>query len=392
MYYYQQSNDLVKQQACASGMPLTSASFGAGNVIPVDDSKLGGVDLENGYYSQAVGSMLSQSLPSSSSSTRQHDGTVIEGFNMAAFDPRSQQFIDEVDNNSAAKQRSLNNVRAFSSLEANTADANRNKWVRVTDASGVSKYGYITRVGVFQVWFAPTTSNPADWLATDPVQKNVGFLGCPAAPTGVSPITIQKNWRQIQPYEIVYNNATPPAPVFYLTDVGVRDVSKSLNNSGNFSCGNEGANVWVRSVQNVLGGTGLHKLLHHLASQVPRVLDLAVELAVRERARATLAKLHIALGVQLVPSPQVPGVLGALTHGGSTLQHDGSEAHLGQHQGGKQATRTQAHHHRTVPDPRGGVAGRDRRGLHRWAPGHVGRGLYVRALGVGLQPARFRLR
>lgn len=245
MYYYQQSNDLVKQQACASGMPLTSASFGAGNVIPVDDSKLGGVDLENGYYSQAVGSMLSQSLPSSSSSTRQHDGTVIEGFNMAAFDPRSQQFIDEVDNNSAAKQRSLNNVRAFSSLEANTADANRNKWVRVTDASGVSKYGYITRVGVFQVWFAPTTSNPADWLATDPVQKNVGFLGCPAAPTGVSPITIQKNWRQIQPYEIVYNNATPPAPVFYLTDVGVRDVSKSLNNSGNFSCGNEGANVWV---------------------------------------------------------------------------------------------------------------------------------------------------
>ena len=110
----------------------------------------------------------------------------------------------------------------------------------------------------------------------------------------------------------------------------------------------EGADVGVCGVENLVGRAGLHKLFHDLAAQKTRVLDLAVELAVRERARTAFAELHVRLGMQHALAPQVPGVLGALTHFAATLQHDRLEAHLREHQRRKNAARTKTNDHGAI--------------------------------------------
>ena len=135
----------------------------------------------------------------------------------------------------------------------------------------------------------------------------------------------------------------------------------------------EGADVRVCGVQDVGGCACMDEFINDLAAQVARVLDLAVELAVREGARTAFAKLHIALRVEDLFAPQAPGVLGAFTHGLAAFEHDGLETHLRQRQGSEHAARPKAHHHRALAGRctkiGGGLAGR--------VPGHVGGGLDV---------------
>ena len=125
----------------------------------------------------------------------------------------------------------------------------------------------------------------------------------------------------------------------------------------------------VRLIQNFFRCARQNKLVHHLATQVAWVFDLAVELAVRERARTAFTKLHIGLGLQQVLAPQAPGVLRALTHRLTALQHDGLEAHLRQDHRRKNAAGAKAHDHGALLHLRGC-------GGHR-VVGHVGAGADV---------------
>jgi hypothetical protein len=136
----------------------------------------------------------------------------------------------------------------------------------------------------------------------------------------------------------------------------------------------EGADVRVCGIQNVGGGAGIDELVHHLAAQVARVFDLAVELAVAERACTAFAKLHIALGVEHLFAPQAPSVFRALSHGFAPLEHDGFETHLRQGQRRKHAARPKAHHHRALAFLFAKMGWR----LAGGVPCHVGRGLDVR--------------
>ena len=147
----------------------------------------------------------------------------------------------------------------------------------------------------------------------------------------------------------------------------------------------ERAYVRMRRPQYFLGCAEIHKLLHHLATQMTRVFDLAIELAVGKRACAAFAELHIALGLEHRLAPQTPGVLRALAHRRAALNHNGFEPHLRQHQRGKHAARPEADHHRALAVNRTPIGRR----LHRRAPHHVGRGLYVRIRGVLLQQLCF---
>ena len=101
----------------------------------------------------------------------------------------------------------------------------------------------------------------------------------------------------------------------------------------------EGADVRMGVSQDLLRRPGRDKLMQHLAGQEARILDLAVELAVGEGARAALAILDVGFRMQLALAPQFPGVLGPLPHHLAAVENDRLEAHLGQDQSGEQAAR-----------------------------------------------------
>ena len=129
----------------------------------------------------------------------------------------------------------------------------------------------------------------------------------------------------------------------------------------------ERADVRLADEQNFLRRTGAHELVHHLAAVEFRILDLAVELAVGEQARPTLAELHVGFGRQDILAPQRPGVLRAPPHVTAALEHDGLESHLRQQQRGKQSAGTETDDDRPLrqvppaPSPPGDRWCRERR-------------------------------
>ncbi len=163
----------------------------------------------------------------------------------------SKQEIDKIvaQNNDYMVQendnyRHIKNVKDIISADDKRT---RNNWVQVKDKSGISKYGYITKENIFQVWYVPgdPKNNPANWFTTDPIKQNNGVLGCPKFPAAINTIEINTTWDNIKPYEGVYSIYDSKVPIFILTDTGVRDINRSYKKTGFFSCGNETQNVAV---------------------------------------------------------------------------------------------------------------------------------------------------
>src|SRR3989338_2022521 len=99
----------------------------------------------------------------------------------------------------------------------------------------------------------------------------------------------------------------------------------------------EGADMRMALIQNLFRRTRLDEFLQHLSTQVARVFDLAVQLAVRERARAALAELHVGFRVKHALPPQPEGILGSFTHRLAAFQYQRAETHLREDQPGEQA-------------------------------------------------------
>ena len=126
----------------------------------------------------------------------------------------------------------------------------RQNWVEVTDSAGVTKYGYITKDGVFQIWHVPSSpsANPANWLQTDKMKQNSGVIGCPAPSSSTQKIKIAGKWDDIKPYDLVYadTDSSRMNPLFMMINDTVRDPRNTLGGKGLFSCGNERGNVFVK--------------------------------------------------------------------------------------------------------------------------------------------------
>jgi len=127
----------------------------------------------------------------------------------------------------------------------------RQNWVEVTDAAGITKYGYITKDGVFQIWHVPASpsSNPSNWLQTDKMKQNTGVIGCPAPSGGATQkIKIAGKWDDIKPYDLVYSDTDSSRlnPLFMVINDVVRDPRNTPGGRGLFSCGNERGNVYVK--------------------------------------------------------------------------------------------------------------------------------------------------
>jgi hypothetical protein len=125
----------------------------------------------------------------------------------------------------------------------------RQNWVEVTDQGGVTKYGYITKDGVFQIWHVPASpsANPANWLQTDKMKQNTGVIGCPAPTGATQKVKIAGKWDEIKPYDLVYADIDSGRknPLFMMINETVRDPANSVKGKGLFSCGNERGNVYV---------------------------------------------------------------------------------------------------------------------------------------------------
>jgi len=143
----------------------------------------------------------------------------------------------------------IKKVRGIMSLIEKDDKNRRNNWVEVTDSAGVTKYGYITKDGVFQIWHVPTSpsSNPTNWLQTDTIKQNVGVIGCPAPSGTTQKIKIAGKWDNIKPYDLIYadTDSSRTNPLFVMINDSVRDARNSVGGKGLFSCGNERGNVYV---------------------------------------------------------------------------------------------------------------------------------------------------
>ena len=115
------------------------------------------------------------------------------------------------------------------------------------------------------------------------------------------------------------------------------------------------ADMGLGQVQDLLRRAVLHEGLQNRAD-VGR-LCAGSQLAVRERARAALAELHIAVRVEGAVLLHGGDILGAGFNGLASLDQDGVRARLGQRQRGEQACRARTHHHRRTGKLRLGQGG-----------------------------------
>jgi hypothetical protein len=272
--FYQNSNDLVKHASAKSGHVQNSKetreviTASQSNVLKDNNKRVSFDDDDNTTSSQnpslSIGTQfqnmiqnlfsssllegltgngktvvpVSSSSGSGSGSGRNNDQTAYVNSMVADNDKYTQQELDHI-----------NKVKGIINLIEKNDKNTRNQWVEVSDTAGITKYGYITSDGVFQIWHAPTSpsANPTNWLQTDTIKQNIGVIGCPAQSGSTQKIKIAGTWDKIKPYELIYadTDSSRLNPLFILINDSVRDPKISVDRRGLFSCGNERGNVYV---------------------------------------------------------------------------------------------------------------------------------------------------
>jgi hypothetical protein len=268
--FYQNSNDLVKKASVNSGhiqnSYATQQQIIHQGVQKVDrdgdtgDTGATGATGATGFASLNIGAQFQNALNSIIGSFSAIEGLEnppsvatpgtgpvgVGGNQTQVLNDLVQQNADYV----AQEEKHRNRVNAVISLVDADNNNSRGTWTQVTDTAGVSKYGYLTKDRIFQIWLAPSdpTNNPQNWFETSPVKQNGGVLGCPVTGGNLTKHQIDTTWDAIKPFDMVYakGDTSRKTPLFMLTNDGVRDVKRSPGSSGLFSCGNERTNVFVK--------------------------------------------------------------------------------------------------------------------------------------------------
>ena len=275
--FYQNSNDLVKNASLKSGNvqhsretqqllasqqvmnPPNDGGAGAGAEVESRTGADGGAGA-----SLSIGAQFQNMIQELVSALSMKEGLVGGGGAATPADPstgngsNSQTGQANFINNQAAEDKKytkqelnhINKTKGILDLIEKDDKNTRQNWVEVTDAVGVTKYGYITKDGVFQIWHSPSSpsANPANWLQTDKIKQNAtAVIGCPASTSSIQKIKIAGKWDDIKPYDQVYSDTDKSRtnPVFMMINNGVRDPRNTVGGKGLFSCGNESGNVYV---------------------------------------------------------------------------------------------------------------------------------------------------
>lgn len=265
--FYQNSNDLVKQASVNSGHVQNSYATQQQIINQgqnVDANNANGMPNNNEGRTGATGSAsltigaqfqnVMNTIIGSFSSIEGFSAPATPGSGPVGSGGNQGQVLDDLVKQNEAyveqEQKHRNKVNAVITLVNADSNNSRGSWTQVTDKAGVSKYGYLTKDRIFQIWLAPSdpNNNPQNWFETSPVKQNGGVLGCPVTGGNLTKYQIDTTWDEIKPFNMVYakGDTSSKTPLFMLTNEGVRDVKRSPGSSGLFSCGNERANVFVK--------------------------------------------------------------------------------------------------------------------------------------------------
>jgi hypothetical protein len=259
--FYQNSNDLVKHASVSSGH--VQNSHATRDVLlkqssPSPAANIGGHgSINNDNYSTqssrptAVDDSLSigakfQNMVQSIIDTV----SMKEGLTGTDNNGDQTQYVNDVADDSkkySAQEIAYNQklVKSMDFLDQKNPTNPRVTWAEVSDSAGNTKYGYITKDGIFQIWNAPGT--PSDnWIQTDKMKTNTSVIGCPR-PETMKKMKIAGTWDSIKAYDMVYSESDPGRknPLFMLVNPNVRDPRNSNDRKGLFSCGNERGIVYV---------------------------------------------------------------------------------------------------------------------------------------------------
>ena len=263
--FYQNSNDLVKIASGKSGHVQNSHETRG---ILLDQVKMNDTDNinlnnqtnnNNDTQTLSIGTVFQNMIQSMFK-----DVTVTEGMEGAGGMSnnkdgqgggtynKSQGLKAVVDQEKDYKKQEIDHINRMNSI-VDLIDLDdrgrRQRWTEVIDGNGVSKYGYITKDGIFQIWLHPSSvqNNPTNWLQTEKMKQNTGVIGCPAESTSIQKINIAGTWEDLKPYEMAYshNDSEKKSPLFMVINTGVRDPKNTVNRDGLFSCANESKNVLV---------------------------------------------------------------------------------------------------------------------------------------------------
>ena len=254
--FYQNSNDLVKHASVSSGHVqnshatrdvLLKQSSPSASASTSPAANIGGTHENNPTQSMpAADNSLSigakfqnmiQSLIDTVSMKEGLSGDQTQYVNDMVDDTR--KYSDQ----EIAYNQKL--VKSMDFLDQKNPTNPRVTWAEVSDSAGNTKYGYITKDGIFQIWHAPGT--PSDnWLQNDKMKTNTSVIGCPR-PETMKKMKIAGTWDSIKPYDMVYSesDAGRKNPLFMLVNPNVRNPMSSHERKGRFSCGNERGNVYV---------------------------------------------------------------------------------------------------------------------------------------------------
>lgn len=258
--FHQNSNDLVKNASVRSGHIQNSSGTRdvmmndapSGPLLAGDDDTSASAGEDRGVNaSLSIGAKFQNMIQGLIDSVSLKEGLATPGGPVGAGGGYSSEDVARTkkENDEWTKQRldhierSDNIMKLIDKADKNT----RKQWVEVTDSAGVTKYGYITKDGIFQIWSAPASPISTGWFQTDKMKQNSNVLGCPAATGSIKKHKIAETWETIKPFEMVYDGDDKGRknPLFLVVNDAVRDPKNSVRGMGLFSCDNERGNVYV---------------------------------------------------------------------------------------------------------------------------------------------------
>jgi hypothetical protein len=261
--FYQNSNDLVKHASVSSGH-VQNSNVTRDILLKQSSSPGGGGgggggtnnDNDNDNYSTQTRPAASDDSLSIGAKFQNMIQSLIdtvsmkEGLTETNNNGDQTQYVNDIADDSkkySAQEIAYNQklVKSMDFLDQKNPVNPRITWAEVSDSAGNTKYGYITKDGIFQIWNAPGT--PSDnWLQTDKMKTNTSVIGCPR-PETMKKMKIAGTWDSIKAYDMVYSESDGGRknPLFMLINPNVRDPRNSHDRKGLFSCGNERGNVYV---------------------------------------------------------------------------------------------------------------------------------------------------